>query len=222
MNIVDIVLIVVVLLIILHGYFKGFLVSVLSLARYALGIPLCYFLAKNGSEPLYNTLLRDSISASVAQTVDSTGLDGAIAGIRESVNGFPEALKNAVDLSFLNNVSAANAAQGIMQNVVDPVAILITKIVLFIVIAIVFFVVTSIIIALVDKASKKEDASFKDTNKFLGAALGAVKALIIIIAVAAVGNFLVVHFAGSGGFIDQLESSAVIGFINKFNPLLLA
>lgn len=222
MNIVDIVLIVVVLLIILHGYFKGFLVSVLSLARYALGIPLCYFLAKNGSEPLYNTLLRDSISASVAQTVDSTGLDGAIAGIRESVNGFPEALKNAVDLSFLNNVSAANAAQGIMQNVVDPVAILITKIVLFIVIAIVFFAVTSIIIALVDKASKKEDAPFKDTNKFLGAALGAVKALIIIIAVAAVGNFLVVHFAGSGGFIDQLESSAVIGFINKFNPLLLA
>ena len=222
MNIVDIVLIVVVLLIILHGYFKGFLVSVLSLARYALGIPLCYFLAKNGSEPLYNTLLRDSISASVAQTVDSTGLDGAIAGIRESVNGFPEALKNAVDLSFLNNVSAANAAQGIMQNVVDPVAILITKIVLFIVIAIVFFAVTSVIIALVDKASKKDDAPFKDTNKFLGAALGAVKALIIIIAVAAVGNFLVVHFAGSGGFIDQLESSAVIGFINKFNPLLLA
>ena len=222
MNIVDIVLIVMVLLIILHGYFKGFLVSVLSLARYALGIPLCYFLAKNGSEPLYNSLLRDSISASVAQTVEGTGLDGAISGIRESVNGFPEALKNAVDLSFLNNISAANATQGIMQNVVDPVAILIMKIVLFIVIAIIFFVVTGILLALVDKASKKEDAPFKDTNKFLGAALGAVKALIIIIAVAAVGNFLVAHFAGSGGFIDQLESSAVIGFINKFNPLLLA
>ena len=222
MNIVDIVLIVLVLLIILHGYFKGFLVSVLSLARYVLGIPLCYFLAKNGSEPLYNALLRESISASVAQTVEGTGLDGAISGIRESVNGFPEALKNAVDLSFLNNISAANATQGIMQNVVDPVAILIMKIVLFIVIAIIFFVVTGILLALVDKASKKEDAPFKDTNKFLGAALGAVKAIVIIIAVAAVANFLVVHFAGSGGFIDQLESSSVIGFINKFNPLLLA
>ena len=222
MNIVDIVLIVLVLLIILHGYFKGFLVSVLSLARYLLGIPLCYFVAKNASEPLYNALLRESISAQVAQTVESTGLDGAVSGIRESVNGFPEALKNAVDLSFLNNVSAANATQGIMQNVIDPVAILIGKIVLFIVIAIVFFVVTGILLALVDKASNKDDAPFKDTNKFLGAALGAVKALIIIIAVAAVANFLVSNFAGSGGFIDQLGSSSVIGFINKFNPLLFA
>lgn len=221
MNVVDIVLIVIVLLIILYGYFKGFLVSVLSLARYAFGIPFCYFLAKNASEPLYNALLRESISTQVAQTVDSTGLDSAVAGIRESVNGFPEALKNAVDLSFLNSISAENATQGIMQNVIDPVAVLIGKIVLFILAAIVFFAVTGILLMLIDKASKKKGAPFKDTNKFLGAVLGAVKAFIIIIAVAAVANFLVVHFAGSGGFIDQLESSAVIGFINKFNPLLM-
>lgn len=218
---VDIVLIVVVLVIILHGYFKGFLVSVLSLARYALGIPLCYFLAKNGSEPLYNNLLRESISNEVAQTVESMGLDGAVAGIKESVNGFPEALKNMIDLSFLNKVNASNAVQGIMQNVIDPVAVLVLKIVLFIVIAIVFFLLTGILLALVDKASKKDDAPFKDTNKFLGAVLGAVKALIIIIAVSAVANFFVVHFAGSDEFISQLESSTVIGFINRFNPLLM-
>lgn len=221
MNIVDIILIAAVLLIILHGYFKGFLVSVLSLARYALGIPFCYYLAKNASEPLYNALIRESVSARIAQGIDNTGIDSIIAGVRESVNEFPEALKNTIDLSFLNNISASNAAQSIMQNVVDPVVILIVKIVLFIAVVAVFFVVTSILIALVDKASKKKDAPFKDTNKFLGAALGALKAVIIIIAVAAVADFLVVHFAGSGGFIDQLESSAVITFINKFNPLLL-
>lgn len=221
MNVIDIILIVAVLLMVLHGYFKGFLVSILSLARYILGIPLCYFLARNGSEPLYNALLRDRISAQVAQTVQSTGIDSTVAGIRESVNGFPEALKNAVDLSFLNNVSAANATQGIMQNVIDPVAILIGKIVIFILSVIVFFVVTSILLIIVDKASKKDDAPFKDTNKFLGAALGAVKAFIILFAIAAVGNFLVTYFAGSGGFIDTVGSSAVIGFINKFNPLLM-
>lgn len=221
LNIVDIVLVVVALLIILHGYFKGFLVSVLSLARYALGIPFCYFVAKNCCEPLYNALLRESISTQVAQTVENTGLDSAVAGIRESVGAFPDALRNAVDLSFLNNVSAANAAEGIMQNVIDPVAILIGKIVLFIVVAIVFFIVTGILLSLIDKASKKDDAPFKDTNKFLGAVLGALKALIILIAVAAIGNFLVANFAGTGGFIDQLESSAVIGFVNKFNPLLM-
>lgn len=221
MNIVDIILIAAVLLIILHGYFKGFLVSVLSLARYALGIPFCYYLAKNASEPLYNALIREGVSARIAQGIDNTGIDSIIAGVRESVNEFPEALKNTIDLSFLNNISASNATQSIMQNVVDPVVILIVKIVLFIAVVAVFFAVTSILIALVDKASKKKDAPFKDTNKFLGAALGALKAVIIIIAVAAVADFLVVHFAGSGGFIDQLESSAVITFINKFNPLLL-
>ena len=221
MNIIDIVLIIVTLAIILHGYFRGFLVSVLSMAKYALGVPLCYFVAKNGSEPLYNALFRESISAQVAQAVENTGLDSTVAGVRESVNNLPEALRNAVDLSFLNNVSAANATQGIMQNVIDPVAILIGKIVIFIVVAIVFFIAATILISIIDKAGKKKDAPFKDTNKFLGAALGAVKALIILIAVSAVGYFLVSNFAGTGAFVDQLGSSAVISFINKFNPLIM-
>ena len=221
MNTIDIVLIAVVLIIVIYGYFRGFLIAVLSLARTVLGIPLCYFVAKNCSEPLYNALLRETINAQMAQTVEGTGLDGAIEGIRETVNSLPEAFRNVVDLSFLNNVSAANATQGIMQNVIDPIAILIGKIVLFIVIAIVFFIVTGILLAIIDKASKKDDAPFKNTNKFLGAALGAVKSLIILFAVAAVGNFLVTYFAGSGAVIDQIDSSAVIGFINKFNPLLM-
>lgn len=221
MNIIDIILIVAVLLFILHGYFKGFLVSVLSLARYLLGLPLCYFVAKNCSEPLYNALLRETINTQVAQTVEGTGINGVITGIRESVNAFPDALKNVVDLSFLNNVNAATATQGIMDNVIDPVAVLICKIVIFIVVVAVFLILSGILITVIDKASKKDDAPFKDTNKFLGAALGAVKAFIILFAVAAVGNFLIVNFAGSGGFIDQLDASAVIGFVNKFNPLLM-
>ncbi|MCH5316985.1 MAG: CvpA family protein [Eubacterium sp.] len=221
MNIIDIVLIAVAIIIIISGYFRGFLMAILSLARSILGIPICYFVAKNCSEPLYNALLRETINAQVSQSVESTGLDGAVEGIREIVNNLPEALKNITDLSFLNNVSAEAASQGIMQNVVDPIAILSGKIVLFIVIAVVFFIVTGILLAIIDKASKKDNAPFKNTNRFLGAALGAVKALIVLIAVAAVGNFFVTYFAGSGDFIDQIDSSAVINFINKFNPLLM-
>lgn len=221
MNVIDIVLIVAVLLIILHGYFKGFLVSVLSFAKYLLGVPLCYFVAKNAAEPLYTALLRESINTQIAASVENTGIDNIVSSVKSTVSEFPEALQNAVDLSFLNNISAANASQGIMQNVIDPVALIVIKTVLFVALAVVFLIVASVIISMIDKASKKEDAPFKDTNKFLGAALGAVKAFIILIAVAAIGNFLVTYLAGSGSFIEQIDSSAVIGFINKFNPLLM-
>lgn len=221
MNVIDIVLVVAAMLLILHGYLKGFLVAILSLARYLLGIPLCYFVAKSCSAPLYYALIQDIVGAQIARGVESTGIDNIVTGVKNTVSEFPEALQNVIDLSFLNNISAANATQGIMQNVVDPVVIVILKIVIFVAVSAVFLILTSILIAAIDKASKKKDAPFKDTNKFLGAALGAVKAFIILIAVAAIGNFLVTYLGGAGSFIDQIDSSAVIGFINKFNPLLM-
>lgn len=221
MNVIDIVLVIVALLLILHGYLKGFLVSVLSFAKYLFGVPLCYYVAKDAAEPLYTALFRETINAQIAASVENTGLDNIVTSVKATVSEFPEALRNSVDLSFLNNISAANASQGIMQNVVDPVALIIIKTVLFVALAVVFLIVTSILISIVDKASKKKDAPFKDTNKFLGAALGAVKAFIILIAVAAIGNFLVTYLGGAGSFIEQIDSSAVIGFINKFNPLLM-
>lgn len=222
MNLVDIILVVIFLLIIWEGYARGFVVSVLSLARVAIGIPLCYFFAKNLSEPFYNSAFRDGISSSVTHTIEGSSLEDTINGIREGVSSMPEALRGNVDLSFINNISSDTATKAIMENVVDPVAVIICKIVVFILAIIVFFVVTGIIIALIKGLGKSKHAPFRRTNKFLGAVLGTIKAAIIIFTLAAVGNFFIVYFGSAdGGLISQLEASAVIEFINKFNPLLI-
>ncbi len=220
MNIVDIVLAVLVLLIIIQSYVKGFLVSVLSLARVIVGIPLCYAGAKNFSVPVYNAVARGAVSSSVARAVEGSGLDSTVNAVKQGVASLPQALRGIVDLSFLNNINSETATEQIMTNIVDPIATVICKIILFILLILIFFILTGLLISLVKLGDKKIDA-LKKADKSLGAVLGALKALIIAFALSAAASFIVENFAGSGSFVDMLENSAVIGFLNKFNPLLL-
>lgn len=222
MNLTDLILIAVFLLIVFEGYLRGFIVSVLSLARVAVGVPLSYSVAKNLSEPLYNSVFRETFSNSLTNSIDSSGLESVINGVRESVGNMPESLKGNVSLSFLSNVNAGTATQAIMENVVDPIAIIVCKMVVFLLALAVYSFLSALLLAVIKRLTKSKHALFKKTNKFLGAALGAVKALIIVFALAAVGRFFIVYFgAGDSSLIRQLEGSAVIELINKFNPLLI-
>lgn len=220
MNIVDIVLLALVLLIILQSYFKGFLISVVSLVRFLVGIPLCYAGAKNFAEPVYNAVAKNAIASSVSESVQNSGLDSVIKTVKEGVAALPESLRGIVDTSFLNSAGSETAANQIMENIVDPIALVVCKIILFVLFIIVFFILTGIIISIIKSADKKIEP-LKKADRSLGAVLGALKAIVILFAVSAAAGFITKNFAGSGGFVNELSSSIVIGFLNKFNPLFL-
>ena len=58
-NILDIILVLSVAACIVAGYFKGLLRSVISFAKYAVGIPLAFFTADKYSAQVYNSFFRE-------------------------------------------------------------------------------------------------------------------------------------------------------------------
>lgn len=222
MNYVDLFIVVVFLIIVLEGYARGFFVSLLSLIRFAVGIPASFLVADKFSGVVYTNYFREGISANVLSGIEQSGLDTYVASVKDTVNSLPDVLKGSVDLSFLNNASAASAADGIMSNIVDPVMEMVVKAALFVVTLVVFYVVTGIIIFVVKKLGNSKNAPFRKTNKFLGAVFGFVKALIFVFAIAKIGSFLTQNVnAVDNSFLQQVASSGIIEFINKFNPINL-
>ena len=222
MNSIDICILILFVVIVFEGYARGFIVSLLSLIRIAVGIPLSFLVADRLSSTVYTNYFSEDIHADVLKGMESSGVDTYIQSFRDTVSNFPDILKGSADLSFLDHAGAASAANGIMTNIVDPIAEMITKTALFLATLAVFFIVTAIILYIVKKLSNSSRAPFRKTNKFLGAVFGVLKALIILFAFARIGAFITENVnAGDNAFLQQLASSTLIELLNKFNPILI-
>lgn len=222
MNYIDLFIIVLFLVIVLEGYARGFIVSLLSLVRFAVGIPVSFIVSKKFSNVVYSNFFRDNLSADVLKGIESSGLDTYVASVKDTVNSLPDVLKGSVDLSFLDSASAASAAEGIMSNIVDPVVEMIVKVALFVVTLAVFYIVTGVLLFVIKKLSNSSNAPFRKTNKFLGAVFGFVKALIFVFAIAKIGAFFTENLKSvDNSFLQQVASSGIIDFVNKFNPINL-
>lgn len=221
MNYIDICVLILFVIIVFEGYARGFLVSLLSLVRIAVGVPVSFLIADRFSNTVYTNYFRETISADILKGMESSGADTYLQSFRDTINNMPDVLKGSVDLSLLDNASASSAANSLMTNIVDPIAEMITKAALFVATLVAFFVITAIILYLVKKLSNSSRAPFRKTNKFLGAVFGVIKALILVFAIARIGAFLTENIsAGDNSFLHQVASSAIIEFVNKFNPLM--
>lgn len=212
MNYIDLALVIILLAAVLGGYLRGFFVSLLSLVRFAAGVPLSFFAADRLSETFYNSCVRERLSTSVALQLEQNGVDAAITSFKEAVASLPQLLQGAADMSFLDNANAAAFTQGIMENIVDPIAVVICEIVIFILTLFIFYVITGIVISVVKKIRKREKAPFRKTDRFIGAVFGLVKGVIAVGALCVIGNYIVEFTQGTGNeLVEQLSSSAFIG-----------
>lgn len=126
-----------------------------------------------------------------------------------------------MDLSFLNGISNDAAASAVLQNIVEPVALAIIKIVIFVVTLVLFSVAVWLVSKLIRRLMNSKHAPLKHTNKFLGAVFGALKGILTLAALCAVIAFLRDFlFSSSEAFVSQADSSVVVEFINKINPFL--
>lgn len=225
MNYIDVFFILVFVLTVLTGYLRGFAVSLISLLRFAIAVPLAFYTSSKYSYIIYQKIIQVRATELISEKVNSTiDFNSISASIRESADSLPFVLKNSVDLSFLEGLSSGSSdlTSQIVNNIVEPVAIAVIKIIIFVLTIVLFYVITWIIILLVKKIGKAENAPFKKTNKFLGAVFGLVKSVILIFTVAAVFEFII-EICGSGNdnsFVTELKSSEFLYFINGYNPIL--
>lgn len=221
-NYIDIILIVIFASCVAAGYARGFLLSLISFAKYIVGFPLAFYVADTFSLPFYNKFVSGAALEKISQGLaDSANIDSFVASVRDAVGELPFGLSGAVDLSFLNGLSNESAANAVLQNIVEPVALVIIKIILFVITLVLFFILVRLISKAIQNIMSKKHAPLKRTNKFLGAVFGVLKGVVSLAVLSAVLVFLRDFlFASSQSFSSQVDSSAVVEFINKINPLL--
>lgn len=222
MNILDLILIFIIAATVAAGYSRGFVLSLVSLVRYAVGMPVAFFVADRYNMIIYSRFVRDEAVSRVSQALQSSAdIDGFAASVRETVDSLPFGMSGIVDLSFLDNVSSANITESVASNIVEPVACVIIKIVLFILTLLAFSLLAWLISKLIKRLDKIKNIPFKKTNKFLGAVFGVIKSVLVIAVLCAVLVFVKDYiFASSQNeFVNQVNSSAIVEFVNKINPL---
>lgn len=221
-NYIDIILIVIFAACIAAGYARGFLLSLISFAKYIIGFPLAFYVADTYSLPFYNRFVSDAALEKISQGLaDSADIDSFVSSVRDEVGELPFGLSGSVDLSFLNGFSNDSAANAVLQNIVEPVAVVIIKIILFVITIALFYILIWLISKVIKSIMSNKNAPLKRTNKFLGAVFGALKGIATLAVLCAVLVFLRDFlFASSQPFTSAVDSSAVVEFINKLNPLM--
>lgn len=222
MNYIDLFFIVFFFVIIFAGYLRGFAVSLLTLVRTAVSFPASFIISSFYGDDIYNTLFYESLCNSVTAKIDETGLENSVTAVSEFIDGLPSYISNLISPYYLDVLSnnKTDFADQIMKGVINPIGIMIVKVVLFIIVLIAFYIIFAIIIKIIKDKSDDKDAPFHKTNKFLGAVFGLVKAVIIVFSVSAILYFIA-GISEKNVFVNEIETSLLYNFIIKYNPIII-
>ncbi len=201
--------------------------SLVSFVRFAVGVPLSFFVSNTYSTVIYNEYVKNLAVEKITSQIDnSANIDAFVETFRKTIDEFPLDLGNMADFSFLDNASSASLANGVVDNILEPIVLILIEIVLFVLTLWIFYVITWIIIKIIRGLTYGKNVPFRKTNKFLGAVFGVLKAVIAVFAFAAIFDFIKDITTGADGeflanLVSQINSSAILEFVNKFNPILI-
>lgn len=200
--------------------------SLISFVRFAVGVPLSFFISNTYSPVIYNQYVKEFAIEKITSQIDSSAnIDAFVETFRKTLDEFPFGLGNMADFSFLDNASSSSLANGVVDNILEPIALILIEIVLFVLTLWAFYVITWIIIKIIRSLTYGKKFPFRKTNKFLGAVFGVLKAVIAVFAFAAIFDFVKDITVGADGefiakLVSQINSSVILEFVNKFNPIL--
>lgn len=229
LNYVDVIIVGVLLLAFFVGYSKGILITLVNLIRYSVGLFLCMFVANGYSEMFYNSLVKERIVNKLsAQVVTSANIDEILANLNTTVNSLPSFVKKGIDVTSLSFSSGDDIASIIAENVFQPIALIIVKVLLFVLTFVVFFGLTGLIIHVIRKHNKKKrsesrhKSKLKTVDRIFGGLFGLVKgALIVFIFVSAVGAISQIDSFRDNAFVSTALNSSLYNYLLDVNPFNL-
>lgn len=219
MNYIDLAFIVIAALMIIIGACRGFMVSLLSMLRLLVGIPLAYFVSDMYYTQLYNRFVKEIAYNNVLEELSQTqSVESIIRNVKELTESLPAVFGKDIDLT--GALSLEEISRVITDSVIEPIALIIIRIFIFAAVFIAFYIITGIIILAVKRMRRKEHVPFKKTDYVLGGAFGLVKAVAVIFTAATIITSITGIIPQDNSFIKQTESSYALEFINTYNPLL--
>lgn len=221
MNYVDLSIVIFTVLAVYVGFRRGLFISLLTLLRMIVGIPLSIYAGETFNQKIYDKYIKEYAAEQVSHRLsDSKKITDFTSELKETVNAFSFLFKDKTDTDVINSLTPDNAAVYITDNIIEPIALEIVKIVLIILTFLIFYLITGIIISAAKRIREKKSLPLHNTNSVLGGVFGLIKAVIIIFAVGAATDFIAGIQYEDNEFIRQLDSSVILKFINEYNPIV--
>lgn len=230
MNIFDIVIVLIAVVVIILSAKKGFVSSCLDALSVAISSLASYKLCTVVSDALYDFFIKDLIKTEFKQALDdissSATLDEKATAMIQSLPETARKLATGMGININNVTGSAINSQMDDEALIEQMASSMAYDVMIKFVEVIVFIALFVIFALVIRfvsnffshnLSKLPVVGTVDT--ILGGALGAVKALIILLAGSAL-LYIIAKTAEPGSTLQQIEASKIYMFMVENNPII--
>lgn len=223
-NYADVAIVGIMILTLIIGYSRGIIITIINFIRYCVGLFLCMFVSNQYTQIFYNTFIKQKIISTLNENVvTSSNVDEIINNLANAVDNLPEFIKNNIDLSSLSINANNDLSVSITENLFEPVALVIVKVLLFLLTFVVFFGLTSIILFSVRRRSrlkeKNKKSSLKKIDKIFGGLFGCCKgALIVCVLVSLFAVLFEFGLYKDTVIMNEVSNSTLYNYLVDINP----
>lgn len=226
----DIGLLLIFILFIIWGAYRGAVRTVLGIAAFVLAGFLAIKIGAYLAPKIYDQFFAESISQAIQANLPSVS-DGMSAAqqAEAALNALPESIRNlataaGIDLSTIQaqlssyQYSNADIAQNIEGSVIAPIVVTVCKVLVTIVAFVLLYIILRLIICLIDRFFDLPVLS--TVNRIVGGMLGAVRGFLAV----TILGFVIVIAAGMFCTTDSelsqaVDGSKLLGIIQGYNPI---
>lgn len=232
-NYVDIIFVALFALSVFIGAKRGALITVINFIRYVVGFTLCVFLSNKFSPILYNNYMRPYFVKTVNEEVTKTNnIDEIIVNLNKLFNDIPKNIKGMFGLENFSLNESSDIATSIVDDVLQPIGLILSQAAIFLVVFVLFFGITGILVLIFNKNRKTKKLKYKELSKSkkasfifdrtLGGGIGMIKGLMIILLLVNLVTTVVALAPNEPkGFLKEVCDSMIYKFIIDFNPFNL-
>ncbi len=217
----DLVCLLLFALVVLRYMNRGFLADIVSFGGSALSLLGATYVSKQYAQPIFDTMLRPGLEKNILQSITENGLD--IAALAKKYGGFlPDDFLNGIvsAVSSALDKTSADAAQRVVELVMEPIFVPLISIVLFFVVFTLARFVVSLLVGLLTQANKIPLAG--SMNKGLGAIVGALAGALDLFLVYCAAWSLMLLTGGVLPVLNQelFDNSLVLQLLGHMNPFV--
>lgn len=211
----DIIFAALIIIMTVYGARRGIIISLLSMLKFAAGIPVSYFISNNLYQKLYDGYVKQYLYDGMAKRLSEASADSIVTDIKDFASSLPGDLAKEFDMARLDSLSVDELSRSVTDSLLQPIILAAIKIIVFVASFIIFCIIISIVISLVRKIRNRKNAPLKKTGSFFGGVFGFIKSLILICAVVFCIGILREVLPADNIILLQADKSYIIDFINS-------
>lgn len=228
-NYVDVLFAIIVLIMMIHGAKKGMMITVANFIRYVFGFATCIFVSNHFSLFVYENYVRNYLIKLVSsKIVDTKNVSDTLNNFSNTISSVPKNIQQMFGIGNITLPKSGDISVYIVDEILQPIGLEITKALLFLCTFIVFFFITGIILRIVRKKhfknSKKSviKKSVRFFDGLFGGIFGVIKGFLLVFLIVTIISSIISSATNPPtGFFEDLNKSCTYQLLKDYNPFNL-